>query len=480
MKYNITRAVSIFLAASLWGLAGCKKFVEIHDPTTQITSTDVYESNASAAAVLTGIYSQLMSNSVQFASGTGSISFCAGLAADELTNYATSIENYSQYFTNSLTAASQNTAPFWNAFYQYIYVANTAIEKLPGSTGVSSNVKMQLLGEAYFMRAFLYFYAVNLFGSVPLATTTNYEINNSLHQSSSSEVYQEIVGDLQTAKAFLSTNYLAADAQTPSSDRVRPTKWAAAALLARVYLYTNMWTEAKTEADTVLANTALFSLPSDLTTVFLNTSQEAIWQLEPVVQGYNTFDAYYFILTGPPGNTGNNYVAMSPFILSAFEPGDQRFQQWVDSLSDGTTTYYYPYKYRQGGYNVGNPVTEYLMVLRLAEQYLIRAEAEAELNDASDAQTDLNTVRLRAGLQPTSAITTTDLMAAIQHERQVELFTEWGHRWLDLKRTSSINSTMSVVCPQKGGNWNADWALFPIPETELKINSNLIQNPGYN
>jgi hypothetical protein len=170
---------------------------------------------------------------------------------------------------------------------------------------------------------------------------------------------------------------------------------------------------------------------------------------------------------------------MSPFLYNAFEPNDRRFSEWVGVDSSTGTSYFFPYKYKQA--ITGNPVTEYTMVFRLAEQVLIRAEAEAELNDLADAALDLNAIRNRAGLPNTTAANQAQLLAAILQERKIELFTEWGHRWLDLKRTGNIDQVMGSggVTAAKGGSWNSDWALFPIPLAELQRDPNLSQNSGY-
>ena len=118
---------------------------------------------------------------------------------------------------------------------------------------------------------------------------------------------------------------------------------------------------------------------------------------------------------------------------------------------------------------------------RLAEQYLIRAEAEAESSDPTDAVSDLNIIRARAGLSPSSVTPSSqksDILAAIMHERQVELFCEWGNRLFDLKRT---NTVQSILATEKGGPWLQDnhAALYPIPAGELILDHNLTQNPGY-
>ena len=126
------------------------------------------------------------------------------------------------------------------------------------------------------------------------------------------------------------------------------------------------------------------------------------------------------------------------------------------------------------------------MMMRYAEQFLIRAEAEAHTSgDVTFAINDLNAIRNRAGLSNyTGATDSTDVLAAIMRERRVELFTENGHRWFDLKRTATIESVMGAPgnqCALKGGIWNPDdhQSLFPIANTELQLDHNIVQNPGY-
>ena len=118
------------------------------------------------------------------------------------------------------------------------------------------------------------------------------------------------------------------------------------------------------------------------------------------------------------------------------------------------------------------------MVLRFAELYLIRAEARAQQNKltgANSAASDINVIRTRAGLSNTTATTQAALLLAVEKERQVELFTEWGHRWFDLRRTGRIDAVLSAVKP----TWKPTAALFPIPYLEIQRNPLLTQNNGY-
>jgi len=479
---NIT-TILIALAA----LGSCKKLVTVAPPTTAIESSSVFAGDASASSAVSGIYSRMMGglpySGVQgvvttggFASGNqNSVTFYGALSADELVNYPSSSIAPSFYFYgNAITSTAVTTQPLWDEIYQYIYTANAGLEGLAdSSSGVSPSVRTQLTGECLFIRAFCYFYLTNLFGDVPLLTTTDYTKNQHAARTAQSAVYTQIVADLTTAETLLNADYSAVQ----GGERVRPIKWAAAAMLARTYLYMGKWADAETQSSLVI-NSGLYALPASLSTVFLKNSPETIWSLRPVIANENTPDALTFLLNGIP-NTAANNVTLLGKLLAAFEPGDKRRTTWVDSLTAGNTTYYYAYKYRVGVL-VNEPLTEYSMVLRLAEQYLIRAEARAQQGDLTGAAADLDMIRRRAGLGAATAATQQDMLTAILHERQTELFTEWGHRWLDLKRTGSIDSVMTVVCPLKGAAWTTNARLWPIPLSEIQSDNQLTQNPGYN
>lgn len=456
-------------------LGSCKKFVTIDLPNNRLVTASVFNNNATATAAITSIYSQMLNGNP----GPYKMALYTGLSGDEFINYAT-LSTYIQFYQNTLNSVSSGAVGsfIWQPAYNYIYQANSAISGLETSAGVSSKVGQQLAGEAKLIRAFWYFQLTNLFGDVPLVLSTDYKINASLSRAPKAQVYQQIISDLKDAQNLLNSNYVDVSDTITTTERVRPNKWVATALLARAYLYSGDWVNAEAQATALINNTALYSLVSDLNNVFLKNSTEAIWQLMPVpTSSYNTPEAYQFILRGAP-QTGDNFnTALSPQTFNAFETGDNRKTKWVSSITVGTTTYYFPYKYKVYS---ASAITEYSMVLRLAEQYLIRAESRVQQNNLSAAVADLNIIRNRAGLPGYAGLADkTSLQTAILHERQVELFTEWGHRWMDLKRTASIDAVMSVVTPQKGGAWNTNWQLYPIPFTEIQNNSNLSQNPGY-
>jgi len=153
-----------------------------------------------------------------------------------------------------------------------------------------------------------------------------------------------------------------------------------------------------------------------------------------------------------------------------------RKNKWIKDVVVAGQRYYYPYKYRIRTTSASG--SEYNVVLRFAEQYLIRAEARAMQNNNTGAAEDINTIRIRAGLTPVPGNSTpAECLDIVQKERRVELFSEWGHRWFDLKRTGSINTVLQSV---KGSNWQPTDQFYPIPFSEIQKNPSLAQNQGYN
>ena len=478
MSFKILSSVHAVLLSLTLVISACSKLIEVAPPTTSITDKSIFQSDETAIAMLTGIYSKMSNSSFQ-QDDYPPTSFYWGLSSDEFTLHGNASSNitYTQFYTNSLT--DQTNEFYWFNFYNTIYMANAAIEGLNQSKTLTPKVKQQLIGESLFMRAFCYFYLTNLYGDVPLALTTDYVTNRQLGRSIPTLVYQQIINDLKEAKELLSSEYLASTLLKTTSERIRPNKWVASALLSRAYLYSNDYRNAEIEASTVINNRSLYNL-SQLEEVFLKNSQEAIWQLQGVTLGWNTKDARLFIIpaTGPDLD---HPIYLSTALLNNIESGDNRGAQWIGEYIDTTTTpfitYHYPYKYKNG--TLDNPTTEYEMVLRLAEQYLIRAEARTKLGKLNEANEDIDIIRIRAGLKGTIATTQSELLDAILHERQIELFSEWGHRWFDLKRTERADKVMGQWTSIKGGTWSNYKQFYPLPLNEIKNAPNIKQNQGY-
>jgi hypothetical protein len=221
-----------------------------------------------------------------------------------------------------------------------------------------------------------------LFGDVPLELSTDYKVNNIMVRTPVNKIYDQLVTDLTLAVSLL-------PASNPAQLNIRPNKWAASALLARVYLYQKDWANAESQASAVIGS-AQYHLENNLNNVFAQGSAETIWQLASDYR--NTSEGSTFI---PSGSSSRPSYAINNYLLSAFENGDQRKVSWLKKNTVGGTDYYYPYKYKV---RTSTPITEYYVIFRLAEQYLIRAETRAQLNNLDGAKADLNQIRLRAGL----------------------------------------------------------------------------------
>lgn len=475
-KIYTSRSVAL-VTITLITMVSCQKLVNVNAPSDTINSGNVYSNDATAIAAVTNMYANISKASLK-GGGIPSLNLFPSLSADELSLYTGTTNNsVNFYYQNALTPANLNTPDFWTVFYQTIFNTNAAIEGLNTSAGLTLEVKQRLTGEAKFIRAFCYFYLINLYGDVPLVLNTDYKENSQLKRSPQTKVYEQILSDLKDAQDLLPAEYMDATLLKTTSERVRPVKGTATALMSRVYLYTKDWANTEAQATAVITNNNLYDTVN-INTVFLKNNKEAIWQVQPVNSGWNTETAKTYILPVSGPDDGGHPFYLSPFFLNSFETGDKRKTNWVGTISANSIDYSYPAKYKSATYN--DAVNEYETVFRLAEQYLNRAEARTELNNTAGAVADLNIIRHRAGLPDyTGSIDQQSLLFAILQERKLELFTEWGHRWLDLKRTGNIDAVMNTVTPQKGGTWNTNWQWYPIARNELLLNANLVQNSGY-
>jgi hypothetical protein len=475
MKPLFTYTNRYIFFVAVFFLTACNKNVIVPPPVNQVSTDNVFLEDFTAAAVLTGIYAALGSGQAA-ATRISSLAINTGLSADEL-NLEIQPVTYIDYYQNRLSANNTNDLVLWTTYYPLIYRCNAAIEGLTASSTLTPAVRQQLLGEAKFMRAYFYFNLVNLYGDIPLVLSTNYKTNAVMGRNAVPDVYQQIIKDLKEAKELLNADYVTAKATGISTERVRPNKGTAIALLARSYLYNRNYAEAESETTNLINNKAQYDTVS-LVDAFKMNTKETIWAIQPVVAGRNTEYAPLLVLTAS-GPAGSQPMSLNLGLVNLFEPGDKRKATWTGNVkvTSSGKTYYYPYKYKVN--EVNKPVTEYSIVFRVSEQYLIRAEARAYLpGKLADGRDDLNVIRKKAGLSNSTANTPGDLITAIDKERRTELFTE-GHRWFDLKRTGKVNEVMSIVTPQKGGIWKSEWQLYPIPNTDRLVNDNLSQNPEY-
>lgn len=453
---------SVLFFATSFLFLGCDDFLEPETPLDQIEQENVFASETTATAAVTTLYGKLRDGGFLSGSLSGN-GFLFGLYSDELAYHSFPGFPTEPFYLHQVLPTNTALTDVWNIPYNIIYSANALIEGIETTTTLPEELKKQLRGEALFIRGFCHFHLVNAFGDVPYVKTTDYSINISVKRMASSQVYDNILADLLEAKSLLGNEYI-------DSERVRPNSLVASALLARVYLYMDDWANAELESSRLINNTSLFLLDNDITNVFLKDSPSTIWQFKPLNEGDNTAEANVYVITsGPP-----TIAALNPDLVADMEEGDLRRTNWIGEVSDGSQTWYFPFKYKEWS-NTGSSL-EYSKVFRLAEQYLIRAEAGAMTGNISGAQQDLNMVRARAGLPNTTASTSEQLRDAIHSERRFELFTEFGHRWFDLRRIGMAEEVLAPIKP----SWRNTDLLLPIPESELLANPNLNpQNPGY-
>lgn len=437
----------------------CSAFIDVDAPDNSLDAKAVFKEPSTAIAAVNNVYAWLSKRQVpNFA--TGSTTIWLGMYADEL-NTSYTVGDY-QDFVNSTLEESNSTvyANFWRTAYEIIYLLNSCMDGLQNSTTLSGELKGQLLGEVYFLRAFCYWHLVNLFGDVPLVLQTNYKENALIARTPVNLVYEQMKGDLLQAWELLGLSY-------PTAGRFRVNRFVASTLLARLSLYSGEWEEAEAYASEVIGS-ADYGMEDDLDGVFLNESTEAIWQLESSLTNY-TVEGNRFV----PILTGTNIpnFPLTEKLLDAFEHGDRRLANWVGTKAVNGLTYHFPFKYK---IRYSSVQTELPIVFRLGELYLIRAEALAQQDKLTEALADLNVIRSRAGLNDVESADKDRVLEAVLKERRVELFAEHGHRWFDLKRTGGLDEALGY----KPG-WRPEAQFFPIPYSEITKNPNLTPNPGY-
>ncbi|MBO9634241.1 MAG: RagB/SusD family nutrient uptake outer membrane protein [Chitinophagaceae bacterium] len=497
-------AIGCFLLLML--ATSCEKMLDIERPRDSVSDETAFSNNANANSALAGMYGWMMDADGALSFSNGGLSVYAALLADEGYSSlgAEGVEELQFYQNKLYTDNSQVLTMLWDRPYKVIYVANGILEGVAASTSVllTDSARRQLNGEAKLARAFSYFYLVNLFGDVPLLIKTDITETSTMGRTPVIEVYKQIEQDLKDAYALLPDHYLVS-----GGTKKRPNRWAAAALLARTYLYQQKWAEAEAQANLVIES-GMFQTLSPAN-VFKPNSNEAIWQLKHEVSdraGLYTKDALLFMpeyrykympddykmLFMLPDFYPLVYPYLTPTVpiraalKDAFEANDQRKEKWLEENPTpdiepwNAVPYWYSSKIERIRAGVGEttPGDGYLTVLRISEQYLIRAEARAQIGtDLSGAANDINQIRNKNGLGNTAAATKEQLLDAVMQERRVEFFGEYGHRWFDLKRTGRAATVLGTLDYKQP--WSNNHLLMPIPATEIEKNPRLTPNPGY-
>ena len=435
-------------------LGGCNSILDT-DPTDQLPDDKAITSAEGARTALTGAYSVLQDFDGQVYYSGDFIAF-GDLSSDNADANGT-FTSYAEADANQLRAANATVGDIYSVIYADINTVNNIIEKVPALTDLDDTEKNEILGEAYFLRALNYHNLVKFWSGVPLRLIppkSVKEADSAVTRASTAEVYTQINADLAQAEQLITNT-------NEEETTTRATVGAVKALQARVYLYQGDWANANAKADEVIGlGYALADNYGDLFDAEGIDTPEDIFKVIYTAQQYQSV-GYYLHSTE---DNGKGELRPSDDLIAAYEPGDLRFALSISDDGAGNIS------------GVKFPTVagaEDIHVIRFAEVLLIKAEAQAQLGDLAGAVATYNLIRVRAGLPEhqlgTDVTTQADVLAAIDHERRVELAFE-GDRWPDLVRRGVAASVLGIPDFQ---------ALYPIPQAEIDIVSGLTQNPGY-
>jgi len=359
---------------------------------------------------------------------------------------------------NNLIIVADNSqfTGLWDQQFVLINSANVVIKNVPKIPGMSDAAKNSVIAEARFLRAFTYFNLIRYFGAVPLITEPTESPDVAALQVSRTpvaDVYTQIVTDLDFAKLNLPETH-AGLGRTG-----RATKAAAYALGARINLTRKNYALAIADANQVASRKGE-TLSVAYANLFLTkNSTESIFEINYDTQLQNNLATTFL----PGSLSGTRTIEVNNDIFNAYETGDLR----KDATYGFANAANYMKKYSRGGTRDDN-----IIVLRLAEVMLAKAEALAETSyPNADALKLLNEVRRRAGLAAINPATLAAFRTALYKERRLELCFE-GHEWHDIVRTGRLQAVLGITDMNK--------SIWPVPSVEISRNPKLQpQNPGY-
>ncbi|MBK6964893.1 MAG: RagB/SusD family nutrient uptake outer membrane protein [Bacteroidales bacterium] len=443
------KKITYLLISSVLILGSCSKVLDV-EPTASISSETALNDKVGIERATIGSYTALQAAGLY---GRNRV-IVGDLAADNLKWTGTTYEYY-QIENNDVPADNAIIEGTWIAAYDGLNRVNNVLNALSSVADLTDAERDKYEGEALFMRALFHFNLLTYFGGVPIKTTPTLDISNvNQARNPADQVYEQIIADL-----------LQAESKLPVTMPVgRANSYAASALLARVYLtrfHTN-GNAADATAAVDMAGKVIteggFSLVTPYAALFEGSNSEVIFEIVFDVQNKNRLAEYFF----PRSLAGRYEVAPSDELVQSYEAGDQRL---AASIATDVENKVYGTKYEQ--LSAGSDA---VFVLRLAEMYMIKAEALAYSNGSIlSIQESINALRSRAGLEPTTAETYDALKLAIENERRHEFAFE-GHRWFDLVRTKRATGLLGI---------DEDYTYFPIPLSEMQTNNLMKQNDGY-
>lgn len=359
----------------------------------------------------------------------------------------------------------------WSGSYKVIANCNVILDRIEDVVAIEAGLKNRIKAEAIFLRSLMYYHLAVAFGNIPLQLTP-FASGDVLSQVDATVVYDQLVSDLTIAENNLPISY-------PIDNVGRATKGAAATLLAKVQLTLGNTSEAETTLRRIVDNYNYKLLPNyaDIWGPDNENNEESIFEVQFISGGIgqgsaltNEFSPSADLQTGQGFGRNRPTEAME----NAFVPGDLRFEPsmgttWINTEGE-VIVQNYVRKYES------NPPTENdsdnnFVVFRYADVLLMLAEAIGESQESYDL---INQVRARAGLDDIDTTMPGSFQDKLLNERQVELAFE-NHRWADLKRFGAIVDKLTAAESDviNAGNIRE---LFFIPQREMDINPNFVQN----
>lgn len=457
---KISKYTSIAFMAVALTLSSCNKFLDTK-PVSYVSDDVTIFDLASSQSALRGVYRQLASTGYYGETYVTLGYFPSGDVKNLTTGGAANL------VTVNFRADDLNFNTAWTAIYYTINRANNVITKVPAlvGPGFTQAQNDQIVGEAKFIRALAYFDIARAWGGaqIVLTPTTSIDALPQVKRSTPEQTYDRVEQDLNDAEALLPNTV----------NRIRATKRTVWALKARLYLYRKNWAKADEYATKLIESTD-YQLLKPFSSWFANDvvgTRESIFELAYSAANPSTIRQQMQHSTN--GGT-YRYAPTDKFVQLLNDPAVSGGRSALIGkvTQAGTTLWFGNLYYRKNS-------TDPAYVLRIAEQYLIRAEARARLGlieGATGGLNDLNEVRKRADVEPLTLTTANDLLLAIESERRIELAWE-AHRWFDLARTGRAKTVLEAIDPTI--KVDAHETVFPIPVTQLQLDKNLEQNTGY-
>ncbi|MEC5144199.1 RagB/SusD family nutrient uptake outer membrane protein [Chitinophaga sp. 212800010-3] len=482
----------------LGSVSSCKKFLDLA-PESSATTGNAYQTAQDMEAALIGLYTTFYGeyfiwDDMLLGDVRSDNAYSGGDGAD-----------INQYDLLKISTVNTRVFANWQLLYNGISKANLILEKIDGVKDPALDLNQRragIIAEAKFIRAYMYFELVKMYGPVPLVTKFGAvePSQANVPRSSENDVYAAILKDLQDA-LVLPDSY---DNASLSTSRI--TKGAVNAMLARVsaQMPGRDYKQVLSYCDAVINSPAGYQLSSSYTSLFDGSNyvnKEVIFQIQFIE---NTPQANWGPqLVLPPSITKDDwrkYSTPSKDLVRAYDDEGDKIRKnanitfdnaawadeyWKPCATSGQIPFVYKWKHASGWAS-----GDYICKIRLADILLLKAEALNETGNGSEALGIVNNqIRKRVNLPPVTAATPSAIRDAILKERRLELAFE-GQRWYDLVRMNKLIDVMGnlkeyvLSCDgsapvQVNYGITAEKSLLPIPQSEINRNPQLTQNKGY-